>query len=117
MIKLKFVELHKGLFLAGKNFGEKLDPARLTGLELYHDPERQAVKVVWNGQACYFHWMNAANLIPEDPKDIGFDLAVTPKRIIPTHVNHPQTANIGSAQVEGPHDHVFKGPGSGRVKN
>jgi len=36
-IKLKFVELIAPLFLGGKNFGNKLDPNKTSGLEMHYN--------------------------------------------------------------------------------
>ncbi len=46
-IDLKFAELHNALFLAGKNFGLKLDPTKLTGLKLEYDRAEKELLVYW----------------------------------------------------------------------
>lgn len=115
MIKLKYLEVHQPLFLSGKNFGTKLNTEQLSGLELDFHPDKSMVTVKYNGQVSFFNWVNAANMIPKNASDIGFNLEAVRK--VETHVSHPMTNGISSAQVETPASHVFKGKGQGKVKD
>ena len=119
MIELKYLGLHDDLFLAGTNFGKKIDPTKRVGVKLRFHPDKQGmITVEWNGEVAFFHFTNAFPCIPKDPADIGYILsAMTPPPIEtgPNFQTHPQKMNIAaSAQVSHPHGHVFQGKGAGK---
>ncbi len=100
-IELKFAELHNALFLAGKNFGLKLDPAKLAGLQLFYDrPEKELL----------VHWAGEIGIVPSS--NIACMVIGTSVRAV-EHM-HPIVAGQMSAQVETPQSHVHAGPGFGR---
>jgi hypothetical protein len=119
MIELEFMELHQDLFLNGVNFSKKLDPKKRGGLRLGFHPDKSMITIEWNGKVAFMHWMNAANMIPKDAADIGVELSKeSPPVIRHTYQTHPVKANISAtAQVETPMSHVYKGKGSGKVRD
>lgn len=102
-IDLKFAELHNALFLAGKNFGLKLDPGKLAGLELSYDRAEKELIVKWGSEIGIIPSSNIASMVPGLPEVKA-----------PQHT-HPIVAGIQSAQVETPYGHVHAGPGMGKT--
>ncbi len=103
MLELKFAELHNPLFLAGKNFGLKLDPAHAAGLTLNYDREEKELLVEWRGEIGIIPSSNIACMV------VGQSV----KRV--EQVHHAMTATPQSAQVESPMSHVFAGSGHGKT--
>lgn len=101
-IDLKFAELHNALFLAGKNFGLKLDPGKLSGLELQYDRQEKELLVYWGGEVGIVPSSNIACMVQGRPE----------KRA--EQFTHPIVAGIASAQVSTPFGHVHAGPGHGK---
>lgn len=66
-LKLTFCELHTPLFMAGKNFGTKLDPTKLPGLTLTYDRSEKEVIVEYNRQVGIVPTSNVAVAVL-DPK-------------------------------------------------
>lgn len=102
-IQLKFAELHNSLFLAGKNFGLKLDPGKIAGLDLKYDRQEKELLVYWEGEEGIVPSSNVACMVTGTPT----------KRAI--QITHPIVAGIQSAQVSTPFGHVFEGPGAGKT--
>lgn len=103
-IELKFVELHSALFLAGKNFGLKLDPHKTTGLGLIYDRQEKELHVTWNKQTAIVPYSNVVCMHEgkiEEPKPIAPVVIIPPVKM--------------SAQVESPMSHVHAGPGHGKT--
>jgi hypothetical protein len=104
-VDLKYVELHDGLFLAGKNLGTKLDPKQITGLTLKWDMQSQELVVAYNGQVSITS-TNCKSRVPVNPTDFGIDW-VTPgaqpfSRVV-TAGSQPMVANVSrTAQVSDP---------------
>ena len=109
--KVKLVQLHEPLFLAGVNFGNKLQPRSGKGhLELSHDSESDHVLVDFNGEIAHIkNWasFNEDNGAPE--KTMVQAMAVVPT--IKAQVAGPGLGLKMSAQVETPHDKVQGKPG------
>lgn len=114
MIDLKFVELHKPLFIAGTNMGEKLDSYKREGLQLQYDPEEEML-LVW--------YKDALALVPRDtvacmwPINIHETNYKKPTFTLPVKkpVEAAQANPKITAQVSGPGQHVFNGPGHGET--
>lgn len=108
MLELKFAELHSPLFLAGKNFGLKLDHGKHRGIKLEYDRDHRELVVTWNDgkgeHQAIVPTTNVACMWPGSP-DVKV-ATVTP-------VAGPQRA---SAQVTSPQAHVHAGPGAGRSR-
>jgi hypothetical protein len=106
-MKVEFAELHAPLFHGGKNHGAKL--FNKDGLELDYDKGERELKVVYKGQPTYLPSTSVHNYTPAIEK--------AQAAIVPA-VHHDQdTRKIKSAQVSGPHDHVFQGEGSGKKRD
>ncbi len=110
--KLKLVQLHEPLFLAGVNFGNKLIPKSGKGhLELIHDSESDHVIVNFNGEIA--HIKNWASFNEEGTGQEKIVSLHKDRTMSPTS---PQVAGPGvgmkmSAQVETPMDKVQGKPG------
>ena len=102
-VKIAFAELHTPLFLAGKNFGQKLIPN--TMIFLSFNTEDKALYVEYQGKVARLPEAAVASLTPVDPTDLGYQLqnaAVTPPRVV-SNVSHPRKTNVSkSAQVSDP---------------
>jgi hypothetical protein len=109
--KVKLVQLHEPLFLAGVNFGNKLQPKSGKGhLELSHDSESDHVLVNYNGEIA--HIKNWASF--NEDNGLLEQTVVEKMRVVPT--TKPQVAGPGigmkfNAQVETPIDKVQGKPG------
>lgn len=102
-IPLCFVELHNPLFHAGKNFGVKLNPGKLSGLKLWWDNEMRFLIVEWEGRT---------SLLPESSMQ---SMEQGEAKVPIAQHTHPIVAGI-QAQVSTPFGHVFEGPGKGKSK-
>lgn len=78
MINLIYAELHSPLFLAGTNFGLKLNPAGRGGLILRYDRANGELLVDYNGKLAIVPTSNVASMSPGD-------LVKTPIQVIPPH--------------------------------
>lgn len=108
-IPLSFAELHGPLFLAGKNFGQKLDKYKHPGIVLEYDTDRHWLQVTWSKNEAWVPLSNVSSMTPvgEPVKTATQTLAAA---IAPT----PELARGKlSAQVETPQSHVHAGPGAG----
>lgn len=106
MIDVWFADLHKVLFLGGKNHGEKLDSYRFPDLKMQYDKKEKELVVSWKGATTHIPSTNIACYEPGLPKDRGI-----------AQLASPMIANIsGTAQVETPFGHVHAGPGKGKTK-
>lgn len=103
-IGLKFAELHTALFHAGKNFGLKLDPLKVTGLNLVYDRAEKELLVTWSGQTAIVPINNVASM-QEGAVDSHRRTVVA----IPP--------GFKTAQVETPMSHVHAGPGAGKSRD
>jgi len=107
--KVKLVQLHEPLFLAGVNFGNKLQPRSGKGhLDLTHDSETDHVIVDFNGEIA--HIKNWASFNEDTPEKI---LKIIPRPMPATKAQEsgPGQGLKFQAQVETPHDKVQGKPG------
>lgn len=128
-MKLKFAEVHSPLFHGGKNHGVKLLPK--DGLEIEYDREEKELTVWYKGEPTYLPSTSVHNYtplerpVPMELKDVfkeptKLQMTEHGNKLDPgvTNKSHAQdTRKIKSAQVSGPHDHVFQGEGSGRKRD
>lgn len=109
--KVKLVQLHEPLFLAGVNFGNKLQPRSGKGyLELSYDSESDHVIVDFNGEIA--HIKNWASFNEDDgriEKTMPEMMKVTPK--VQPQASGPGIGMKFNAQVETPQDKVQGKPG------
>lgn len=120
IIKVKYAQLHNGLFLAGVNFGQKLNPQVKSGLKIEYSTDLQALVVEYNSQVSLVFNSNIADMCLEDATEIGYTVAQSTKKSRSyvtnpvTHVSHPIRSGIDAAQVGDPTRDVVEssGPGS-----
>ena len=107
-IKLSFAELQAPFFLAGTNLGQKLDPAKRTGLALWYDRAEKELLVSYEGKVSIVPTSsNVISMTPEDPTALKVE---GPKAQKPK-VQGPNTlTSLASAQASTPQDHVFAKP-------
>jgi hypothetical protein len=110
--KVKLVQLHEPLFLAGVNFGNKLQPRSGKGLlELSHDTESDHVLVDFNGERAHIKNWASFN---EDRVTLSPVKPVERIRAIPAinaQASGPGQGLKFNAQVETPIDKVQGKPG------
>ena len=110
--KVKLVQLHEPLFLAGVNFGNKLIPRSGKGhLELTHDDVSDHVIVDFNGEIAHIkNWasFNEDGPVKEAPKNVHHDQRIAP---VKAQASGPGIALKFNAQVETPLDKVQGKPG------
>lgn len=101
-IDVEFADLKKSLFLAGTNFGEKLDPSKKTDMKLTFDDERNRLVVQYKGKVAYISDGGWFSLTLANPTDAGVEMSlnevVRSQRKVVTHKSHPTKLNI-DAQV------------------
>lgn len=103
-MKVVYCDLHSPLFLAGKNFGTKLNPDQVSGLEMVFDKEFQAVIVKYNKKECLIPLANVASLQFVQPV---IETLKSAEKFDGKRIN---------AQASGPTDHVFA-QASGKVRD
>ena len=103
MLQIKFAELHNPLFLAGKNFGTKLDPSKLTGLKMEYERDLKEFYIHWSGEKAILPLTSVSYMLEGEAK------------VTPPQAHHPQIVGIASAQVSTPYGHVHEGPGAGKT--
>lgn len=101
--EIKWAELHSPIFLAGTNLKEKLDPKVRAGLVMEYDEDKRHLYVSYNGCTARIPEPSILSMIE------GIDVA-SPKHPFPA------TSKPIKAQASTPQDHVFAGPGAGKVK-
>ena len=110
LVELKFAELHAPLFMAGTNMQLKLDPTKRIGLDLKYDPDERMLRVHYKTEAvdetALVPLSSVLSVIPGSPKK---QPVIVPPMVAPMTAGAPK-----KAQVSGPHDHVFAGPGGGK---
>ena len=127
-IKLKNAQVHTVLFLAGRNLGDKLDITNRPNMELWYDRNTQELLIILDKHVSVVPSSNVASYTPVDPKDVFFKdepVVFVPAGMLPVQLpfepGAPVVKNGGrwpkkvSAQVSTPQDHVFAGPGKGKV--
>lgn len=105
MIEVGFADLHKPLFVGGKNHGERLDCGRFPDLKMVYFPELKELHVTWGGTTTHVPSTNIANYTPGPAKN---------RRVVQSAA--PQVAGVAfTAQVETPMSHVHAGHGHGKT--
>ena len=108
--KVKLVQLHEPLFLAGVNFGIKLQPRSGKGhLELSYDDVSDHILVDFNGEIAHIkNWasFNEDTIAKPEPKNITH--AQTSEAAVKAQVGGPARFQ---AQVETPMDKIQGKPG------
>jgi hypothetical protein len=110
--KVKLVQLHEPLFLAGVNFGNKLQPRSGKGhLELTHDDVSDHVIVNFNGQIA--HIKNWASFNEETPELETTEVVPIARSAaaVKAQASGPGLGLKFQAQVETPIDKVQGKPG------
>lgn len=104
IIPVKYAEMHNAIFVGRKSLGPKLDPMKLTGLELKYDMEQKELLVTWNNET--MHFLNPLGYVPGQ----------IPVRPV-AELGKPHAAPVKpfTAQVHGPQAHVHAGPGAGKT--
>lgn len=111
-IPLSFAELHTPLFLAGKNFGVKLDHKKHPGITLDYDTDRDWLTVGWKHQGDHEAWVPLPNVVSMTPS--GAPAKTPTEQLAKAIAPSPDMARGKlSAQVETPQSHVHAGPGAG----
>ncbi len=103
-VNLKFAELRQPLFLAGKNFGIKLEPKKHdhAGMTLVYDRAEKELLIGWKGEEAIIPTANVASMT----------IDALPATEPEPEMARPMRAKV-SAQVDTPQSHVFAGPGGG----
>ena len=108
--ELKFVELHTPLFLAGTNFGLKLQTATRL-IQMVYDSDVEDVYIVFKDEVAIVPKSNVASMTPKDSKtflkDHTFDKMEVMQEIKTTV---PRSPGRPKAQVSTPTSHVFEQP-------
>lgn len=117
MTILKSVTLHNPFFLAGKNFGNKLETGNSAiAIELIHTDEHEdgfeAVFVRYQGKTKRIPVSNVADMEAMNTDDWGIEFPTATEKA----KTHAAQAPRGPAQVSSPMDHVFNGEGAGKTK-
>lgn len=110
MTKILRAFVHKTLFLAGKNFPERLDTNEIRGMTLEYDEERKQLHVTYNGERARIMEASIFSMIDAPAAPV-----VTPNITVPAH-EMPKIKQKISAQVSTPQDHVFVGVNGGKVR-
>lgn len=103
--EIQWAELHSPIFLNGTNLQQKLDPTKRVGLSMMYDEEKRHLYVSYQGKTAR---------VPE-PSILSMVEGTVPVRAVTTPTPIPSGKPI-KAQVSGPTDHVFAGPGAGKTK-
>lgn len=107
LTKVITAELHKDLFLGGKNHGQRLDSSRFSDLVMFANEKQDRLYVTWKGFTKKLPMTNVADYTDED-------CLVLDKKVDQSAA--PQLAHIStSAQVETPMSHVHAGHGHGKT--
>lgn len=105
MRDVRFLELHSDLFHAGKNFGKKLIPGKVSGLKVQYDENEKWFEITYMNRVGYISPTAWHFWEPEQETSA------------PVIVNEHKTddkSKRSSAQVSTPQSHVFEGRGQGR---
>lgn len=106
-MRVKFVETHGPIFLGGKNHKNKLFATDGVTLEHVVDENGENILMSYNNRQGYIPISNVVIWEPQSDK--------TRPAIVNEH-KPMDVKKIKTAQVSGPHDHVFQGEGAGKTK-
>jgi len=109
MIPIIFAELHAPMFLNGISLGNKLDPSKKSGLEMWYREHDKMLIIGYNKVRTLMPYTSAVHFIPKNQEDIGFN---DPQVLVASNpvVHHPQT-HVGSSI--GLSTHARKAPQQG----
>lgn len=105
-VSVRFAEIHSPLFHAGKNHGQKFIDGK-AGVSLSYDQEAKELLVEYEGRTA--HIPSTSVLCYEEANTLVSAVAEAPTKGLSAALPKGKV----KAQVSGPHDHVFKGPGHG----
>lgn len=120
MIEVGFAELHKTLFLGGKNHGERLDSNRFPDLKILLDEKTDRLVVTWKGHTTKVPMTNVANYT-EGPgqnrrvAQVASPMIANVSATAQLPVTPSSTKAAFSAQVDTPMSHVHAGEGKGKT--
>jgi hypothetical protein len=112
LLPITWAELHSPLFLGGTNLGQKLDPAKKTGLKIARNVDERIIYVVYNGccaeipEAAFQNWNPDGKR--KDEVLAAVNAAVPDKIKAAPSPSHTPGRPI-EAQVSTPTSHVFAG--------
>jgi len=119
MIELKFAELQTPLFLAGINFGVKLDIGRRP-IRLLYDKTDNILLLNHKTDWAIIPLGNVASMTPIEPLNIELKETPTVTELSKIHTQHTQMTaeapkrgrppGVSKAQVSTPTSHVFDEP-------
>jgi hypothetical protein len=96
--QIKHAHLHDSCFVGGTNLGDKLDPAKRTGMKMEYDEDRRCLYVTWNG---------------ETRRVMEPSIFTMAEGEVEKKSAQPAPTARAEAQVTTPMSHVFAGPGAG----
>ncbi len=105
-MEVRVLKMHSSLNHAGKNFGETVEPAKLTGCKLTWDAKKSWFEITYNNRTGYIFANNVSYWEPL----VGEVVSI---------VNEHKTEHVDGrrrAQVSTPMGHVFEGPGAGKTR-
>lgn len=109
-VKVRLAKTHAPIFVGTKNgtSGKNLKDTLISGggLGLEYDTDQQELLVTWEGVTTH---VVGSTVISYEPAIAG--VVELPKQTI------EHKSSRVSAQVSGPHDHVFQGEGKGLKRN
>lgn len=119
-INLSFVELHSPLFFAEKNWGQKLELAKVRSgtiriTEMIYDRADKELCLRGQSDKGFFEgFVPSSNIISYTPLPEGLGALKAPIAELVNPLVNPPKAKV-KAQVGAPNDHVFAGPGAGKT--
>lgn len=112
-VKVIYCHFHSPLFLAGKNFGDKIDAKRSDGIEMIYDRDEKILLVKYKNQLGVVPDVHM--YMPEKPMDFGITDITQKIENIQNFTHATDLNKIKNAQVSTPFGHVFAGEGSGKT--
>lgn len=113
-IPLKYIQTHNPLFLAGTNFGTKIDLNRRSDATLIYDREFGEVHLFFKGEMAIIPLSGISDMWPKTMQDFMIESVHVVEA--PTIQEVPQLRKPVKAQVSTPTDHVFA-QGAGKTRD
>jgi hypothetical protein len=101
-VKLKFVQVHAPLFVAGKNFGEKIKAEQTKGVALMFDDAKGRLFVEYNGEIAVVPEPSVLSMIAEKHSDWQYEMKYPKAEPLKPveNISHPSVVgNFKTAQV------------------